>query len=253
MTRHKMYKHSHMISLRSLRLLAAAMSVTAGMSTASAQVGDARNDFSVGVTAGYTMTKMDFMPRIKQKNMGAPMFGFAARYVCEKYFTTVCGVVAEVQMAKLGWEEIIEDGTGNTYKRDLNYVQVPILMQMGWGRERKGFKFLFEAGPQLGYYISGKEHKGGGEWNTSLRPNHVTHQYGREPDNKFDYGITAGLGLEFSSPIGHFLLQGRYYYGLGDIYDNSKRGYFSRSAHQTIGVKMTYLFDIVKTKNDGIK
>ena len=64
-----------MISLRSLRLLAAAMSVTASMSPASAQVGDARNDFSVGVTAGYTMTKMDFMPRIKQKNMGAPMFG----------------------------------------------------------------------------------------------------------------------------------------------------------------------------------
>ena len=241
------------LSFQAVRIFAVCLIASASVATASAQVGESRNDFSLGVTAGYTMSKMDFMPKIKQTYTGSPMYGFAARYICEKYFTTVCGVVAEVQLCNLGWEEVIEDGTGNTYKRDLSYVQMPLLMQMGWGRERKGMKFLFEAGPQLGMYLSSKEHKGGGEWNTSLRPNNVTHQYGREPDNKLDYGITAGLGLEYSSPIGHILLQGRYYYGLGDIYDNSKRGYFSRSAHQTICVKLTYLFDLVKTKNESIK
>ena len=73
-------------------------------------------------------------------------------------------------------------------------------------------------------------------------------------ENKLDYGIAVGLGLEFSRPkIGHFMLEGRFYYGLGNIYGSSKRDYFSKSDYQTITVKATYLFDIVKSKNDKIK
>ena len=218
-----------------------------------AQVGEHRHDFSIGFMGGYTMNKMDFVPKIKQSMKGSPMVGFASRYVCEKYFTTICAVELELQYNNLGWKEVIEDGSDNTYKRDWYFIEMPILMQMGWGRERKGLKFLFEAGPQVGLYLSGKEHRGGAEWNTSNRPNGGVYQYGKDPDRKFDYGIAAGLGLEFSSPVGHFLLQGRYYYGLSDMFDNSKRGDFGRSANQTVLVKMTYLFDIIRTKGDNIK
>lgn len=218
-----------------------------------AQVGEHRNDLSIGFTGGYTMNTMDFMPKIKQTQKGAPMIGFSSRYVCEKYFTTICAVALEVQYNNLGWKEVIEDGSENTYKRDWHFIEMPILMQMGWGRERRGFKFIFEAGPQVGIYLGGKEHRGGATWDTSHRPNGVVYQYGKDPDRTFDYGIAAGLGLEFSSPIGHLLLQGRYYYGLGDMYDNSKRGDFGRSANQTIQIKMTYLFDLVRTKGDNIK
>lgn len=218
-----------------------------------AQVGEHRHDFSVGVTGGYTMNKMDFVPKIKQSMKGSPMVGFATRYICEKYFTTICGVELELLYNNLGWKEVIEDGSGNTYKRDWHFIEMPILMQMGWGRERKGLKFLFEAGPQLGLYLGDKEYKGGGTWDVSARPNGVVYQYGKDPDNKFDYGIAAGMGVELSSPIGHFLLQGRYYYGLGDLYDNSKRGKFGRSANQTVLVKLTYLCDILRTKGENIK
>ena len=68
-------------------------------------------------------------------------------------------------------------------------------------------------------------------------------------ENKFDYGIAAGLGLEYSHPkLGHFILEGRYYYGLGDIYGNSKRDYFGRSNNNNVIIKLTYLYDIRKTK-----
>ncbi len=213
-----------------------------------AQIGEHRSDFSVGVSAGYSMNKMDFQPSIKQSYKSSPTFGLSMRYVCEKYFSTVCALQIEANYVSLGWTEVIEDGTLNTYTRSLNYVQIPLLMQMGWGRERRGVKFLFEAGPQIGLYLGGSEDKGGNEWDISHRPNNVTHQYGKEPDNAFDYGITAGLGLELSTGIGHFLLEGRYYYGLGDVFDNSKKGFFGRSANQTIVAKLTYLFDITKTK-----
>ncbi len=220
---------------------------------AQAQVGDRRNDFSVGVNGGYMMNTMNFEPKIKQNSKNAPTFGVTARYVCEKYFASICAVQIELNYANLGWNELIEDGTGNTYVRNLSYIQMPMLMQMGWGRERRGAKFFINAGPQIGYYLGGSEEYGGGEWNPSHRPNNVNFQYGKEIENSFDYGIAGGLGLELSTAIGHFLLEGRYYYGLADAFDNSKKGDFGRSAHQTISVKLTYLYDIIKTKGKGIK
>lgn len=105
------------------------------------------------------------------------------------------------------------------------------------------------AGPQFGFLIGDKANYGGDTWDTSKRPQGVVYQYTHDPDRWFDYGIAAGLGMEISSSIGHFILEGRYYYGLGDAYDNSKKGYFSRSANQTIQIKLTYLFDLIKTKN----
>lgn len=222
--------------------------VNAHCSLVNAQVGDKRSDFAIGGNAGMLMTKMDMNPTIKQDYKYTPTFGFSARYICEKYFTAICGVSMEINFANLGWKEVIEDGSGNTYSRSLTYIQVPVMMQMGWGREQRGCKFLFEAGPMLGYNLGSTESYGGGVWDVSKRPNHVVEQYGLKVDNKVDYGITAGIGMELSTPLGHFLLNARYNYGLGDVFDNSKKGNFSRSAHQTITAKLTYLFDIVKTK-----
>ena len=73
-------------------------------------------------------------------------------------------------------------------------------------------------------------------------------------EHRVDYGIAAGLGLEFSYPkIGHFIIEGRYYYGLGDIFGNTKRDYFGRSNFSNIVVKLTYLFNVSKTNNPKIK
>lgn len=221
---------------------------------AKAQVGERRTDFAIGGSAGWMLTRMDFTPTIKQTYKQAPTVGFTARYISEKLFTAICGIQVEVNYANQGWKEVIEDGTGNEYTKSIHYVQIPMLMQMGWGRERKGFKFVFEAGPQLGYAIGTSEKKGGlSPWDPSHRPNDVQYQYTHDIDRKFDYGITAGVGLEFSSLIGHFILDARYYYGLGDTYDNSKKGYFDRSANSAITAKLTYLFDLKRTPGTTIK
>ena len=63
---------------------------------------------------------------------------------------------------------------------------------------------------------------------------------------KFDYGIAAGAGIELNTKAGHFILEGRYYYGLSDLFGNSKKDVFSRSNNGTIQAKITYLFDIRK-------
>ena len=64
-------------------------------------------------------------------------------------------------------------------------------------------------------------------------------------ENKLDFGITFGAGLECHiNKIGRFNLEGRFYYGLGNIYGDSKRDFFGTSNHTTITVKMAYLYDL---------
>jgi hypothetical protein len=81
------------------------------------------------------------------------------------------------------------------------------------------------------------------------RSNAVIAQESMPVEKKLDYGIAAGLGMEYSNrQVGHFLLEARYYYGLGNIYGSSKKDFFGKSNYGNIVVKATYLFDIVRTK-----
>lgn len=63
-------------------------------------------------------------------------------------------------------------------------------------------------------------------------------------EKKFDWGLCGGPGLEIRTGAGSFLLEGRYYYALGDIYGNQKKDPFPKSASQVISVKLTYLFPL---------
>ncbi len=217
--------------------------------SALAQVGEYRNDLAIGVNGGVTINKVSFDPTIKQNwKMGATM-GFTIRYTCENYFGMSCAIQAEVNYAQLGWKELIET-SADTYERTVNYVQVPLLARLGYGKEYRGVMGYLILGPQVGFYISDKD-KRGGEWSDytlSYRPNGVTEQYDLPIQKTFEYGLTGGLGMEVSSKIGHFMVEGRYYFALSDMFKNGKSDYFARSANGTIIAKVTYLFDVIKTK-----
>ena len=239
---------------------------------AQAQVGEHRSELAIGVNGGYVLSNVGFVPKVPQSMHGGLTGGLSLRYTSEKYFNSICAIVGEVNFAQIGWKESIltpEDqpvinavtGVAEAYQRDINYLQVPVFARLGWGRERKGFQFFFQAGPQIGYMLSEKT-KMNYDFATqtpvysdgSGRTSSVIAQDTMAVENKFDYGIAAGLGLEFSHPkVGHFLLEGRYYYGLGDMYGNSKRDFFGRSNLSNIVIKLTYLFDLKKTNNSKIK
>ena len=70
-----------------------------------AQVGEYRTDFAVGVNGGYMMSNVSFTPSVPQKMLGGMTAGLTFRYTCEKYFKSVCAIVAEVNIAQAGWVE----------------------------------------------------------------------------------------------------------------------------------------------------
>lgn len=237
--------------------------------SAFSQIGEHRSELSVGVNGGYMMSNVGFNPDVPQTTLGGITGGFTVRYTCEKYFKSICALVGEVNFAQVGWKEdiltvgdqpVINAHTGlpEEYQRTLTYVQVPMFARLGWGRERRGFQFYFQAGPQVGFFLGDKA-KSNFDYDKRNVADRVSAMRDAVQDTldiqrKFDYGIAAGFGLEYSHPkVGHFMLEGRYYYGLGDIFNNSKRDYFGRSNIGSIVVKLTYLFDIVKTNNPKIK
>ncbi len=265
-------------------LLTALFTIHCSLFTSYAQVGEFRNDFAIGGSAGYTLSNIAFVPTVPQDMLAGKTFGFTARYTCEKYFSSICAIVGELNYAEIGWKERIwnlndepvvmhndETQTLN-YSRRITYLQIPLLARLGWGRERNGMQFFFQVGPQFGAYLGettesnfdvhdpafnpGNDPKyfSPDYQYASKRASHVVAQDTMAVENKFDYGITAGIGLEWSNRhLGHFLIEGRYYYGLGNIYGATKRDYFARSNFGNIVIKFTYLFDIIRTKNSKIK
>lgn len=65
-----------------------------------------------------------------------------------------------------------------------------------------------------------------------------------EVQKKFDWGLCGGPGIELRTGIGSFLLEGRYYYALGDMFNSRKGDTFSKSSSQIISAKLTYLIPI---------
>ena len=235
--------------------------------TASAQVGEYRTDLAIGFNAGYVSSNVGFVPEVPQNRLGGITAGLTVRYTCEKYFKSICSIMAEVNITQTGWKENILDVNNNKvyyagspeplyYERKMTYLQVPFLARMGWGKERKGLQGFLVLGPQVGVFLSEstKTNYVKGLPTVTQRSSKIVAQDSMAVQRKFDYGIVFGAGAELSLPkMGHFIVEGRYYYGLGDIFGNSKSDYFGRSNFGQIVIKATWLFDIIRTKNDRIK
>ena len=223
------------------RLLTLALATLMCIGT-SAQVGSLRNMWSAGGSAGIGTSSVSFIPTIKQQLSLGPTAGIAVRHTSEKYFFLICATQLELNYARRGWTELIEDGTGNEYTRVADYIEIPFFAHLGFGREIRGFQGYLNAGPQISFLTSEREIYGGQQpWNISNRPNNVTEQYGKSIENKLDYGIAAGLGVEMRTGLGAFGIEGRYYFGLGNIYGITKSDYFARCANSTISLRATYM------------
>lgn len=211
-----------------------------------AQLQDQRHNLAIGINGGVNLSSVSFEPSIKEKTFLTPSFGVTIRYISERYLKMFCGIQAEINYSQRGWKENIDDGTGDTYQRSMNYVEVPLMAHLAFGKDKGyGARFVLNLGPQIGYLL-GESEKKSEAWHPNERPSGVIWQYGKMAESKFDYGIVGGVGIEARTGIGNFLLEARYYFGLSDFYHSTKKDPFSRSAHSYIAGRLTYLFDLKK-------
>lgn len=228
-----------------------AVALLAGITLpAAAQIGEPRDNLSIGFNAGVNYNNVTFAPKIKQNGLIGITGGATARYISEKYFAMICGAQVELNYSQRGWDEQFQDADGNkittrSYIRKMNYLEIPFLAHLAFGKDR-GAQVFLHLGPQIAFLLSDSENKSG-DWEGVDLTSDQGAVYNKKIENKFDYGIVGGLGLEIKTKrAGNFLIEGRYYFGLSDFYKSTKKDYFSRSAHTTISGRITYLFDLKK-------
>ncbi len=220
--------------LRYILLLAAVVTLQTGW----AQRSDYEPEITVGVKGGTTLSRVSFTPTVTQALLLGYTGGVSVRYIEEKYF----GLIAEVNFTQAGWNETF-DTDPYTYSHTLNYVTIPFLTHFFFGnRVVRGF---INAGPQIGFLL-GDSYKSSFDVNNLpefSQKSKVKEIYTMDITHKIDYGIMAGAGIEFRIKKSHgIVLEGRYYYGLGDIFKNRKKDVFSASHNQIITISLGYLY-----------
>ncbi len=199
------------------------------------------SNITVGGKAGMSLSRMSFSPSVPQTMLNGVMAGVKLRYVEERNF----GVIVEFNLEQRGWKEAFE-GTSYQYNRRLTYLQIPFLTHIYFGSTK--FHCFFNAGPELGYMIASSTSSNfdvNNFKNLTDFPhvNRSTEQFAMDIKNRFDYGISAGLGMEYFVKRNHSVeLEGRLYYGLGNIFGASKSDVFAASRGMSIQIALGYNF-----------
>ena len=214
-----------------------------------------RNDFYLGFGGGMHFSTVDFMPSVLQTQRRGIQGGIAAKFISTEFEggRTRVGIVGELNFSQRGWIEEFDaenaDFEGFAFSRTLNYIDLPFMTHVNVGR--RNVRLIINAGPQIGLSLGGSSSvsqaladfmaANAGVTDRRTFAYRIRYQYS-SPLTRVDYGVIGGMGLQFRTAVGHFDLEGRYYFGLGDIFEN-QRGrdmLFSRSAHRVIQVRLTY-------------
>lgn len=203
-------------------------------------------NLAIGAKAGGTMSRMSFSPEVHQKFTNGLTMGLAARYTEERFF----GLIAEINLTQRGWAEDFarDEAPEFSYSRTLTYVQIPLLTHIYFGSKK--FRGFVNLGPEFGYMI-GNSINANFDYNNYAsiqgfpQGYRTNEQLNMEIQNKFDYGIAAGIGIEWILKRKHsFFLEGRYYYGLGNIFKATKRDFFAASRGMSIELTLGYMIRV---------
>lgn len=204
-------------------------------------------NFSVGVRGGATLSSMSFSPEVHQSMVQGMTIGVTARYTEERFF----GLIAEINLTQRGWKENFarDEAPQFQYKHTLTYVQIPLLTHIYFGSRK--VKCFFNLGPEAGFLISEKIDANFDYMNFASiegfpQGYRTNEQLKMDIQNSFDYGIAGGVGIEFFiNRRNSVQLEGRYYFGLGNIFNASKRDYFAASRGSSIEVTLSYMFRVL--------
>lgn len=223
------------------RLLTYVLLVMCMLMNGTAQATDfSSHNISVGAKGGMSLSKVNFQPSVSQQLIGGMVIGANVRYIEENHF----GIIAELNLEQRGWKEDFKPLEGYNFSRQFTYLQLPLLTHIYFGSDKA--RFFFNAGPEIGIMI-GEKTSSNFDYENAISIEDLANsyrkleQYTLPVHRKFDYGISAGLGMEVTIASKHSInLEGRFYYGLNDVFKNHKTDPFQGSSSMSIMVTLGY-------------
>jgi len=199
------------------------------INSSQAQVKDFEPVVQFGLKQGVNYSSVLFSPGINQGIKLGYTGGFVFKYSNEKNLA----LQIELNFSQKGWLEDL-DTIPNSYQRDLDYIELPFLTHVYFGKGN--VKFYANLGPSVGYLIR-DEIKA--EINDEL---YARDYYELEIDNRFDFNVLAELGLIFDTRIGSFQTGFRYAMTLTDIFKYTSESFFENSQNQIVAFSLSYYF-----------
>lgn len=218
-------------------MLLALLSLTFGAS-ADAQKRIPR-EVHLGVVGGANLSEYVFFPRVNQRYALGYTGGVAVRYIEETLF----GLQAELHITRRGTADYYESLPDLHYERNLTYLELPVMAHVYFKMGERS-EVAFDIGPKLGWYLSSQIDSNLPEdfgMTGSQYQEYANAHHNLPVTNRLDYGIQAGLGYEFKfNRKMSMQIQGRYYYGLGNIWPDTKADKFQQSSNQSIQAVLTF-------------
>ncbi len=194
-------------------------------------------EIHLGVVGGANLSEYTFHPTITQRFTGSYTMGVAARYIEEEYF----GLQMELLLTERGYADLWEPNPEEwLFERKLLYVELPVMAHVYFNLGKRN-QVAIDLGPKLAWFLSDRTNsnlpENYGQSGTSYGNQTLHHELPIE--KKFDYGLQFGLGYEFN--INQRLsaqLTGRYYFGLGNLWPDSKADHFEQSSNGSIQISL---------------
>lgn len=198
-----------------------------------AQYVNYNTEYSFGVHGGLIESKMAFYPynpsqSYKQSYSGGIQF----RAITERYF----GTQIELNYVDRGWKE---KSDVYSFEHQLTYLELPLMTHITFGNDY--IHWFFNMGPCVSYLLNDKI--SGVDYEAFKKDQPQQHQ---SIENKLDYGIIGGTGLEYRTPIGPIQLEARYHFGLGDLFSNKSTAPVRTSRSTYLNFTIGYLFSFTK-------
>lgn len=224
-------------STKSAAIIVAAVLSCAGSLSAQTHY---KANIAVGAKAGLNLSRVEFTPGVSQTFLPGANAGVAFRYVEENHF----GFIVEANFQQRGWKEDF-DGAPFSYERTANFIQIPFLTHIYFGRRGR---FFINAGPSVSFFV-GENTKANfnytGEGSVPGFPTRTTYQYGMKVHSKVDYGIEGGIGGEFSIDRRNSIyLDARFYFGLANLLKSGRTDNFRGANPMTISISAGYWFRV---------
>lgn len=161
------------------------------------------------------------------------LLGFAFGAAAEIGINDMFAVQPEVLFSQHGFS-FEEDLSGSSFDFDvvLNYVQIPVLGKLKFGSDAVGINVL--AGPHVGFGIGDVTFKAEDEEESA--------SWEDTGFQKFDFGITGGVGVSFAAGPGKLGLDLRYQLGLSNINEEGEDG--EKATNRNFQIGLSYLIPI---------
>ncbi len=194
-----------------------------------------------GIKGTALASKYEFVPSVAQNIYIGAGGGVLARFDVERG----ASLQMELNYTLTGWKEKYDKYPNLHYVRSIHTVNLPILthLYLSFG---KGARLFLNLGPVIGYHFA-EDGKFLNEL-TIEKPNFssiANYRHDTSIEHKFFWGLCGGPGVSIPLGTKHRLeLEGRYTFGLGDIWSNKRKDPYGNSAERRYSFSIAYCYSL---------